>query len=534
MIKVSHICFLRGRKYNLAGERTTNSIRNLSFTIGAYGFNFLLQLMNRVLFVRFLSQEYLGLCGLFSNIMLMLAIVDLGLGEAMVYKLYKPIAEKDEKRIIALMQLSTKLFRFIGGAVFLVAVSLTPFLQNIIKDMPDIPWVRAYYLLFVIETVIPYFFCTKRFLIYCDQKVFITMVSNMAKKILTAILQILVLYFTRNFFLFLVIQVVFTVAENFTINRIADRIFPFIRHAAKEPLPQEEILEIKKTVYAATFHKVGNTVLNSSDNIIISSLLGLNAVGIIFNYQLVVTTIQTFIVNIFTSISASVGNLTALKDEGIDQEFVFNRILLANYFLSMVLTSILFIVLNPFISLMYGEQYLLSTFALATLLGSFYLLLVRKTVMTFRDVTGLFWNDRYKSVIECVLNIAISIPLTLKFGIAGTFLGTIISILCVSFWVEPFIFFKHFFRKSMKKYILKQIFQIFLTIGNIMICVAACSFITSNSILHILGKASISGLISIVIFSIVSGRSREFAYFYEKILASVKLLGKKINFIGKK
>ena len=360
------------------------------------------------------------------------------------------------------------------------------------------------------------------------------MISNMAKKILTAVLQIVILFLTRNFALFLIIQVFLTISENFAINRIADRIFPFIRNPSKELLPKEEITEIKKTVYAATFHKIGNTVLNSSDNIIISSYLGLNAVGIIFNYQLIVTTIQTFMANIFTAISASVGNLTALKDENVDHEFVFDRIFLANYFLSMVLTTVLFVVLNPFILLMYGEDYLLSTFALATLLGSFYLLLIRKTVMTFRDVTGLFWNDRYKSLIECALNIAISIPLTIKLGIAGTFLGTIISILCVSFWVEPYVFFKNYFRKSMRKYLIKQVLLLFLTTGNILLCFFACSVIPGDGFLSIFGKAVVSGVITIAVFVIVFGRSREYAYFYEKIVASTKKLAGKIIPTGKK
>lgn len=496
--------------------RTENSARNFAITMTAYGCNFALQLVNRIVFVRLLSEEYLGLSGLFSNIMLMLAIVDLGLGEAMVYTLYKPLAEHNEEKIKSLLSLSQRLFSLIGFTVLLVGGALTPFLQIFIHDMPAIPLIRVYYLLYLLETVVPYFFCSKRFLIFCDQKMYISSISNLIKKMLTAVVQIAILLLTRNFLLFLIVQVILTLAENRVIVKIADKLYPYIKSKIIEPLDKKEERAIKRNVYAASFHKIGNTVLNSSDNIILSTYIGLSAVGLYSNYALIVTTLQTFISGLFSAVAASVGNLAASKEEGTDQESIFARLLLANFFIVMFCTTCLFSLLNPFIRICYGDKYLLSIAAVASFVGAFYLIGMRRTVTTFRDAAGLFWYDRYKAVIECALNIAISIPLTIRLGIAGTFLGTIISLLLVSCWVEPYVFFKHYFHKSMIPYLLKQLLYALLTVCTCVLAAWLGSLIPDESIIGFIFRMLISAAVTISVFAAAFFRTSEFAYFYRQ------------------
>ena len=298
-------------------SRTKKSIRNVIFTIVGFVVTTLLQLVNRKVFILFLSSEYLGLNGLFSNILSMLSLSEMGIGAAIVFALYKPIAEKNTEKVKSLMALYKKLY---AGAL------LTPFLHLLIKEMPDIPYIHIYYLMFVIDSGLSYFYTYKRSLIICNQDNYISTTTTMLSSVGTKVVQLIILLLTHNYFLFLLVQILFTRLENVLISKIADKQYPFLKDKQYQKLSKDEIRTIRNNVFAMLAHKIGMVIVNATDNLIISKILGLAVLGVYSNYVLLTQTIESFVTKIFSSITASIGNLVAEQSKE-EVEKNFNRIL---------------------------------------------------------------------------------------------------------------------------------------------------------------------------------------------------------------
>ena len=292
-------------------SRTKKSIRNVIFTIVGFVVTTLLQLVNRKVFILFLSSEYLGLNGLFSNILSMLSLSEMGIGAAIVVALYKPIAEKNTEKVKSLMALYKKLYTIIGTFVLIAGALLTPFLHLLIKEMPDIPYIHIYYLMFVIDSGLSYFYTYKRSLIICNQDNYISTTTTMLSSVGTKVVQLIILLLTHNYFLFLLVQILFTRLENVLISKIADKQYPFLKDKQYQKLSKDEIRTIRNNVFAMLAHKIGMVIVNATDNLIISKILGLAVLGVYSNYVLLTQTIESFVTKIFSSITASIGNLVA-------------------------------------------------------------------------------------------------------------------------------------------------------------------------------------------------------------------------------
>ena len=230
--------------------RSKKSLKNIVFVFGGYFINLLLQLINRLLFVNYLSQEYLGINGLFSNILSMLALSELGIGAAIIYALYEPIAKKDIEKVKSLMLLYKKMYTAIGCFILVVGIAITPFVDFFIKEKLDIPYLKFYFLLYVLNSGISYFYTYKRSIIICNQEEYISTITTTLASFFTKGAQIAVLVLTRNFTLFLVIQILFTRLENIVISKIADKKFPYLKDNYIRPLSNDEKKKIKNNVFA--------------------------------------------------------------------------------------------------------------------------------------------------------------------------------------------------------------------------------------------------------------------------------------------
>lgn len=494
------------------------SVRNIAFAMVGYVVTLGLQLLNRLVFVRFLSVEYLGINGLFSNILSVLALSELGVGSAIVFALYKPVAEHDVEKIKSIMHLYRRLYTGIGCMILLTGALLTPFLQLFIKDMPDIPLLRVYYLLYVLNSGISYFYTYKRSLIICNQEEYISTVTTMAASIGTRLIQILVLLLTQNYLLFLLVQLLFTRAENVVIARIADQKYPFLKEKDSKPLAKADTDGIRKNVLAMMVHKVGEVAVNSTDNLIVSKILGLASVGLLSNYTLIVETISGLVIRVFSAITASLGNLTVTESQE-KSEKIFYHILFGNFWLVSFFSIGMYCLIQPFIILWVGEEYLLSSGLVWALLGCFYLSGMRRTALQFRTAAGLFWQDRYKAILESAVNLAVSIPLTIHMGVTGVKLGTCISTLTTSFWIEGWILFRFYFKKSAAVYFRRQLFYMLLTLAVGLTAAWLCGSIPGHSLLSLCGRAVVcTGFVNgcyVVLFA----RSQEFVY-YKNLIRS--------------
>lgn len=493
-------------------SRMKSSIRNIMFTILGSVVTMLLQLVNRRVFINYLASDYLGLNGLFSDILSMLSLSEMGIGTAMIYALYKPVAEKDNGKIKSLMQLYKRLYISIGCFVLIVGVALTPFLHIFIKEMPEIPYIHLYYVMFVVDSGMSYFYTYKRSLIICNQENYISSTTTMLSNICVRIVQLIFLIATHNYFLFLLTQIIFTRLENIVISKIADKKYPFLLEKDIEPLKKEDTESIKKNIFAMMAHKMGNVIVNGTDNLIVSKIMGLSVLGLYSNYALLINAISGLISKIFSAVTASIGNLVVEKNKE-ETEKVFYKILFMNYWIFDVCAICFYCLLQPFVKLWVGERFLLSNITVYVIVLLFYLNGMRRTVLEFRNATGIFWYDRYKAIIEAITNLVVSIPLTYIWGVMGVKMGSVIALLSTSFWVEGWVLYRHFFQKTSMQYLRKQIFYGLLTLLQCVLLNCFCRIIDDGSILTFLIQCIFCFMISNLVIIILFWHTEEFRYY---------------------
>lgn len=436
-------------------SRMINTIRNTAVGVVAQLIVIFLNFINRTIFIRYLGAEYLGLNGLFSNILSMLSLAELGIGVAISFSLYKPLAENDFRKIKALMNFYQLAYRIIGVVILILGLCLIPFLDYLIKDRPDIPHFTLIYILFLTNTVVSYFFTYKRSLLSADQKEYINSVNRTIFAIIQCFGQILVLLFTRNYLLYLTVVIICTLGSNIRISYQCNKMYPYLKKN-KERLTKDETKLLLKYVAAQMSHKVGGIAVSGTDNILTTSLVsgGLVIVGLYSNYLLLINTIKSIITMFFTAVTASVGNLNAESNAEKSKE-VFNKMFFLNMCFYGTTANCIFNLANDFIRLWIGEDYMLSTGIVIIIVINYYVSGMRQTCQTYNTTLGLFWNDRFKPWIEAAINLISSVALIRYFGFMGVLLGTLISTVTTSFWVEPFILYKHSFKIRLRDYFIR-------------------------------------------------------------------------------
>ena len=387
--------------------------------------------------------------------------------------------------------------------------------------MPDIKYIKLYFMLYVFNSAFSYFCTYKRSLIVCNQKEYISTTTVTIASMTTRILQIIVLLLTGNYALYLIVQIVVTVAENLWISHIAGKMYPYIKEKDIEPLDKKDVSSIKKSIAAMFGHKIGDVVVNTTDSLIVSRILGLTAVGLFSNYNLILTNIQAIINKVIYSLNASVGNLTASSDKK-HSEKILNNIVFMTYLLQCFVTTTLMVIVQDFITLWVGKDYLLENAVVAIFIVNLYVTVMKAPVLIFRNATGTFWNDRYKPICESIVNLVVSIPLTITMGIGGVKLGTLISTLSVAFWWEAYALYKYYFGKKVVGYLLKQVKYACVTAICIVITYSLCSVIHAQLIVQLAVKAVISLTITVLINFILFCRTEEFLFLKNKVMNIIK------------
>lgn len=492
--------------------RTKNSLRNVIFGLVGQVFTTMLSFASRTIFIYTLGANYLGINGLFSNILSMLSLAELGVGSAIIYNMYKPLADKDEEQLKSLMSLYKKAYTFIGIFISIVGLSITPFLDKIIKDTPDVPYLIFIYLLFLLNSVVSYFYVYKSSLIIADQKNYIVTIKQQKFMLIQTIAQIIILLTTKNYIIYLIIQIICSLLINISISKKADTLYPYLKEKNVKKLDDNSRKKIFKHVLAMMSHKVGGVVVNGTDNILISSFVGVFWVGLYSNYVMIIQIINRFLAQIFNSLTASIGNLNAEDD--IEKSYkVYKKVLFVNFWLYGFCTICLFILFNPFIKIWIGEKFLLKSNVVFVIILNFFLMGMRQTTCTFNTTLGLFWNDRYKPWAEAIINIVVSIFLLKRMGIIGVFLGTAISTISTSLWVDPYILFKYGFKKKLSLYFKDYIKYVLFTLSAGIVTYYLSNLIGGVGIASVFAKGLICLITINLIFYIFCNKSEEFKYF---------------------
>jgi len=446
----------------LVSSRTENVVKNAWFALITQIIDILLSLISRTAFIYMLGVEYLGVNGLFTNILALLSFAELGIGNAIIYSLYKPLAVKDKEKIRQLMSLYAKAYKLIGIFIFVSGLLVIPFINYIIKDPPNIKEnIYLIYLLFLLNTSLSYFYVYKKSIIIADQKSYIVSIYRQMFHIAQVVTQILFLLLTREYIVFLLLQIMYTIMNNIATSRKADKMYPFLIIGDPKPLDKIEVKNIYKNVKALFLYKLGSVILNGTDNVIISALIGVHAVGLCSNYLLIISAFTTISSQIMNAFTASVGNLNAIGDKN-NKERVFNRIFFVSAWIYGFLSVGLYMFINPLIDLWLGPEFILSQGVVFSLVLHFYINSVHFAAYTYRTTMGLFVQGRLAPLAAAILNIILSIILAKPLGLMGVFLATSISRFFTTGIVDPILVYRVGFKKNPLFYYIRYFWFVFI------------------------------------------------------------------------
>ena len=431
----------------MAQSRTKNVSVNMSIGLVCQIVNLILSFLSRTIFINTLGAEYLGVNGLFSNILSILSFAELGIGNAIIFSMYEPLAKGDRQKLGSLMALYKKAYTWIGGIIISVGAAVTPFLNFIIKDKPDISEsIYGIYLLFLANTAFSYFFVYKKSIIIADQKNYIVVFVTEIVHVLQVIAQVVFLLTTRNFVLYLITQLFFTVLGNLAASVIADKLYPFLKSKAA-PLEKSETKRIFKNVRSLAVYKFGSVILNGTDNILISALVGVTEVGLVSNYILLNSSCNAILGKIADAFTASVGNLNVYKDKQKQYE-IFNKIFFITAWLYGFASVGLIIVSPSFIEAWIGPSYWLDSATAIALVVGFYVKAVHFAAYTYRTTLGFFNEGKISPLLAAVLNVIFSVALWKLFGLAGIFIATPLARVLSTGIVDPVLIYRRTFQKN--------------------------------------------------------------------------------------
>ncbi len=487
--------------------RTRYSVINFLANTGSHFINVILSFVVRTIFIYTLSAEYLGVNGLFGNVLTVLSFAELGIGTAMIYRLYEPVSKGDHDLIRRLMNLYRRLYMVVALVVAALGLALVPFLSFLIKDYDRYSGMEnltVIYLLFLFDAVSSYFFSYKRSIIYAYQKMYITTAIDAAVMICQFMIQIVVLLVWKAFIPFLLIQVISSVLKNVICAIVADKKYEYLKEDGTS-LPDGGVRrEIRKNIGAMSLHRLGDIVVNNTDNLIMSAFVGLTQVGIYSNYIMIQSTVNTAITGFYSAFTAGIGDLSVdEKKEGRLFE-VYRTLLFLSFWIYGFCSCAFLVLYNPFIRAWAGESYVFPMEIVLAIVLVFYLNGMRRVTLTFRDAMGLFWYDRYKPIFEIIINLAASILLVMRFGTVGIFLGTVTSVLLTCFWIEPLVVFRHGFKMKVGIYYRLYFMYTAIAFLDIGVTYFVCSFIPfagwAGVIIKAIGCVVIYNLFVLILF----------------------------------
>ena len=507
-------------------SRTEYSARNTIVAVVSRFAAMFVGFILRIVFTHTLSEDYVGVDGLFTDIINILSLTELGVGTAITYALYAPIQQNDIEKQKSLMKFFQKFYHIVAGTILILGLLVIPFMDYIIKDQPNVDHLILIYLLYLTNSVMSYFIIYKKTLLDAHQLSYIGILYKTVGWMIKDVFQMLVLIFTHNFILYVCLLLVTTITTNIFVSKKADHMYPFLREKQVLSLEKNEKDGIIQNVKAMLMHKVGNIVVSSTDNLILSAFVGIVSVGKYSNYYMIIGSVKDLIGQIYSGILASVGNLGVSENKDRIHR-VFNGTFFICQWVSIFAAISIYEIIDPMVAVFFGEQYVFEPLTVVMLSVCFYITGMRNATLAFRDSLGLFYYDRYKSVVEAILNIVLSLILVNKFGAAGVFLGTICSTLLTSSWVEPFVLYKHRLKTSAMEYFFKYIYYTAWGCVIFLVTDKLCRFMDGYSIKVILYRVIVCTFVVNGSLLIVYFKNNEFKYVIEKGLTVYKKWKKK-------
>lgn len=493
-------------------SRSEYSVINILTGFGGYFLNTIMGYICRMVFVRCLSAEYLGVNGLFTNILSMLSLAELGIGGAIGFALYKPLAEDDRDKIATLMRFYGKAYRIIGCVVAVVGLLMMPFLNIIITEQPDIQEnLYVIYLLYLFNTASTYFFSYRSALLTAAQRNYIVLGINYAVTIMQSIIQIPVLLMTHNYMAYLIVQTIGVFVNNVIVSWWAKKDYPYISKRNVKPLSHDEKRGLFINIKALTINKLSTILVNNTDNIVLTYFSGLVAVGVVSNYVILTNTLSSLTSQLFNSLTASVGNLNAIEND--EKKYSFFQILnLSNFWIFGWGAIGIAFVSGDIVRLCFGEEYVLGISIPLVLAINFYIVGMQNAVYAYKNTMGLFRYGQYLLLLTAAINLVLDIVLGNTMGILGIYLATAIARIATNAWYEPYAVFRYGLKVSPFRYLRKYFEYIGVLVVTGGICYYLCSLCQFQVVINVIIKFIICSIVPNCIFFACYHKSEEGQY----------------------
>ena len=450
-------------------SRKSMVFKNIIWGYGNTIFITILKFASRWAFIHTIGVTYLGINGLYTNILSVLSLTELGISSAMNYSLYEPVAENDIEKIKSIMKVYKNAYRIIALVVSVIGVILIPFLHYFIKDPKGLnnSELIFYYVLFLFNTVSSYFVSYKYSLNNAEQKGYITNNIHTVTTIIATALQIVILFVFKSFTAYLIVQIVIQLIGKIVASIYLNKLYPYLKDKNVEKLDKETIKSLFVNIKSLMVHKLGQVAVNQTDNIIISTFISVKSVGMISNYTLVTSTVDTFLSIVFNNIVGSLGNLCATTDKQYQYKIykIYDFVDFWMYgFCAIAYASLI----QPFTALMWGKEFVVDFKVILLIILNTYIVGQRIPLNNMKAAGGVFRQDRFLPAIQAIFNLGISILLAKQVGLIGVYIGTIVSGIIPTF-IRPLLVYKPLFDKNSGEFYLiffKHLFVV-VTIGAI-------------------------------------------------------------------
>jgi len=472
-------------------ERTKNATRNIIFGVILKAYQIIVPFLMRTAMIYLMGVQYLGLNSLFTSILQVLNLAELGVGSAMIYSMYKPIAEDDNATICALMKLYKTYYRIIGLVIAVIGCALTPFIPKLISgDVPDNLNIYLLYLLNLGATVLSYWlYAYKNCILQAHQRVDIVSKVSLVTSTIQYALQLLVLWLFKDYYLYVIVLLATQALTNITTAMCADRIYPQFK--PKGQIATEEKKAINNRIKDLFTSKIGGIIYDSADTIVISSFLGLTALAIYQNYFYILNAITGLITVVFSACTAGIGNsiVVETKEKNYKDLNKFTFIICWGAGFCAVCLLCLY---QPFMELWVGKDLMLSSSAVICFVGYFFVRQLNSLFNTYKDASGMWHEDRFRPLVAALTNLALNLILVQFIGLYGILISTVLAIVCVGMpWLLHNLFTVIFEKKYLVGYLKNLLYYCFIILINCTITYFICTKVNAGLITTLVIRGAI-------------------------------------------
>ena len=490
--------------------RIDNSKRNMIYGFFCQALVILFSFINRQIFIRLLGEEYLGINGLFANILTLLSLTEMGLGSTLLFFLYKPIRERDYIRLQSLLFFCKRLFHLVALCVFIIGIVIVPLLPYIMDVSIEFDKIELYYILYLANSVLSYFSVNKSMVIEAHQKNYVINLYKTICQIIQNVGQIILLLIFRNYFMYLLMQMGCTILYNASITYTAYKMYPHIFKSEVKKLGQKDKKSIWEMLQATFVYKIGVILMNNTDNILISTIVTTAAVGYYSNYKMVETVVSQFIGVLIKAITASLGDLNA-EDNKEHSLRTFRMLVFIFHILIAFCSICMLFCINNFIFLWIGKSYLLDKDVVFSIVFCFYVSNIITPVWVYRETMGLYRETKYLMLIASGINLILSVALGRILGLSGIVMATGLARILTTVWYEPRILFKKRLHGNVNTYYIQQVRHVVQTLLCGTITYAVTRYIPV-SFLGLLCRVFITFIVVMVVFILLNRKTKEYGY----------------------